>query len=189
MHVLRIATGALLLCISFTLYSGEIEYARSTHDGGEYEVEISAKLYGNWHDIYRVATDFEHLSRLSDLIVDSGVLKNENTDRPDDVRRWLITRICFPFYCFSAKLVEDVQFDGSNIIKTRIVPEDSDFEYGEAEWQINPDGDDDTVISFQSRFKPAFWIPPLIGPILVKRIMVDATSQTILAMEQIVRDK
>lgn len=185
--MLRLATGVLLLGMSAALFAGEIEYARATHTKGEYEVEISARLQGNRHDIYNVATDFEQLSRLSDIIVDSGIIETDNDTNPDIIRRWLITRICFPFYCFSATLVEDVEFNGSDIIKTSIVPEDSDFEYGEAEWHIVPEGEDNTVISFQGRFKPDFWIPPLIGPVLVKRIMVRVTSQTILAMEGLVQ--
>jgi hypothetical protein len=187
--MLRIATAALLFGISFSLNSGEIEYARASHVKGEYQVEIAAKLTGNWHDIYNVATDFEKLSRLSDIIIDSGVVESNSIDNSGTVRRWLITRICFPLYCFRATLVEDVQFNGSNIIKTNIVPDESDFEYGEAEWQIKPEGDENTVITFHSRFKPAFWVPPLIGPILVKRIMLNVTKQTILAMEKIVRDE
>ena len=187
--MLRSATCVLLLAMSFTLYSGEIEHAHASYSEGEYEVEITAKLSGKWHDIYKLATDFDQLSRLSDIIVDAGVVENENNEPSDHIRHWLITRICFPFYCFSATLVEDVQFDGSNIIKTSIVPDQSDFEYGEAEWHIEPEGEENTLISFQSRFKPDFWIPPLIGPVLVKRIMINATSQTILAMEQLVQDE
>ena len=187
--MLRLATAVLLLGMSFTLYSGDIEYAHASHSKGEYEVEIAAMLSGHWQDIYEVATDFHQLSRLSDIIVDAGVIENENDDTSEVIRRWLVTRICFPFYCFSATLVEDVQFNGSNTIKTSIIPDESDFEYGEAEWQIESEGEENTLISFHGRFKPDFWIPPLIGPVLVKRIMVNATSQTMLAMEQLVQDE
>ncbi|NIN33908.1 MAG: hypothetical protein GTO60_01845, partial [Gammaproteobacteria bacterium] len=97
--MLRITTGVLLFGISFSALTGEIEHARARHASGEYEVEISATLIGSWEDIYSVATDFEQLSRLSDVIVDSGVVENRSNEVQDIIRRWLITRICFPFYC------------------------------------------------------------------------------------------
>ncbi len=70
-------------------------------------------------------------------------------------------------------------------IKTVFVPEQSDFTYGMTEWQVTELEDSQTLIRFNSRFQPRFWVPPIIGPLLIKRKVLSATKHIIEAIEQL----
>jgi len=178
-------SGVLLLGITAMAQAGEVQHARVDHQDGEYSVDISVKVSGDRDTIYNIATDYEQLSRLSDLIIESGLTRRVEPDGTRIVRRRLVTRTCVLYFCFDAVLVEDLWEPESGLIKTVFIPEESDFLYGEAEWQVLAIDKDHTMINFTSRFKPSFWVPPLLGPLFIKRMMLGAAQQTIENIETI----
>jgi len=180
-HLFR--AGLLLCGTVMVVHAGEIQYARVEQAEGEYSVDISVKVVGDRDTIYRIATDYKQLTRLSDLILDSGLVHRVGPDGVPVVRRRLLTKSCVLRLCFKATLIEDVWEPAGGVIKTVFIPEQSDFVYGEAVWQIHRIDDENTMINFYSKFRPDFWVPPLIGPLVIKRMMLDATEQSIHNIE------
>lgn len=165
--------------------AGEVQKASVDRRKGEYFVDVEVKVSGNKNVIYNIATDYQKLSRLNKLIVESGLVHRIAPDGTSVIRRRLITRTCVMKLCFNATLIEDVWEPASGIIRTVFVPEESDFVSGEAIWQITRIDADNTLIDFHSRFRPAFWVPPLVGPYFIRRMMLDAAKETILNIEQL----
>jgi hypothetical protein len=177
--------SAVLLLGMTLVRAGEVQHARVDHQDGDYSVDISVKVSGERDTIYNIATDYKQLARLSDLIVESGLVTRVDPGGTTVVRRRLVTRTCVLYYCFNATLVEDVWEPVSGIIRTVFVPEESDFLYGEAIWRVLKIDDTHTLITFHSKFRPDFWVPPLIGPLVIKRMMLNAAEQTIENIETI----
>ena len=175
----------VLLMVSGLSRSGEIQDARLSHKDGEYQVYLSVNVDGEQPTIYRIATDYDRLAELSDIIIESGFVERQDQDGNTIVRRRLLTKTCVVIFCFIAELVEDVTNPADGIIRTVIIPEQSNFEYGEAEWEILAVDDEHTHILFTSTFKPDFWIPPLIGPIVIKKMVLNKTQQTIDIIERL----
>ena len=181
----RLLTVALVLGISIVARSGEIETARVTQQDGEYQVHLSVKVSGDQLTIYKITTDYDQLARLSDIIIESGLVERIDQDGNKIVRRRLLTKTCLILFCFVATLVEDITESGDGIIKTTIIPEESNFLYGDATWQVLESDEPYTLIIFNSRFKPDFWVPPLVGPLLIKKMVLDETKKTITNIEKI----
>ena len=181
----RLLTVALVLGISIVARSGEIEAARVTQQDGEYQVHLSVKVSGDQLTIYKITTDYDQLARLSDIIIESGLVERIDQDGNKIVRRRLLTKTCLILFCFVATLVEDITESGDGIIKTTIIPEESNFLYGDATWQVLESDEPYTLIIFNSRFKPDFWVPPLVGPLLIKKMVLDETKKTITNIEKI----
>lgn len=179
----RLLTVTVLLGISLATGAGEIEDASVSSRGGEYQVYLSVKVKGDQATIYGIATDYDQLARLTDIIIESGLEEREDQGGNKIVRRRLQTKTCVLFFCFVATLVEDVTEPGEGIIKTIIIPEESNFIYGDAQWQILESDQTHSLINFTSRFKPDFWIPPLIGPLFIKKMVLDKTRQAIENIE------
>ena len=59
---------------------------------------------------------------------------------------------------------------GNAHVRATIVPESSDFESGQASWDLVV-ADDVTYMQFSTSFDPSFWVPPVIGKWLIKREM------------------
>ncbi|MGK0298962.1 MAG: hypothetical protein ACI9XC_002587 [Gammaproteobacteria bacterium] len=181
----RLLTVIFLSGISFIATSGDIEVASVTNHEGECQVHLSVRVSGDKETIFRIATDYEQLARLSDIIIESGLIERFDQDGNKIPRRKLLTKTCVLFFCFFATLVEDVTEVGNGIIRTIIIPEESNFIYGNAEWEILASDQSHSIINFNSRFKPDFWIPPLVGPLFIKKMVLNKTQQAINKIETI----
>jgi hypothetical protein len=168
----RLLTVVWLSGISAVVTSGDIEESSISSLNGEYQIHLSVRVKGDRATIYRIATDYEQLERLSDIIIESGLIERHDQDGKKIVRRKLLTKTCVLFFCFLATLVEDVT-------------EESNFIYGDAEWEILDSDQTHSLIKFNSRFKPDFWIPPLVGPLFIKKMVLYKAQQAIKNIETI----
>lgn len=180
-----LSSGLLLLGNLVVGHAGEIQNVTITHDDGDYSVDLSIKVSGDKDTIYGIATDYKRLSRLSDVIIESGLISRDDGKGSSIVRRRIVTRACVLRFCFDTILIEDIWEPESGIIKTVFVPEDSDFLYGEAVWQVQRLDDSNTLIRFTSTFRQDFWVPPLIGTMVIKRMALNTAEYTIKNIETI----
>jgi len=49
-------------------------------------------------------------------------------------------------------------------------PARSDLEYGWARWDIGPQGSG-ALVRYEMEMVPPFWIPPVIGPLIIKAVL------------------
>lgn len=185
----RAVTALLLTWVTFTAVAGDIEYARVAHKGNEYSIDVSVRITGDQGSVYRIVTDYEQLHRLSDIIIESVLIDTGDPEGTGPIRRRVVTSTCILFFCIKAVMVEDVTAMGSEIVRTALLPEHSDFRSGTTEWHILKLDDTHTLLRFHGEFEPDFWIPPVIGPILIKKKMLNATRETILKIESIAIDE
>ena len=75
--------------------------------------------------------------------------------------------------------------DGS--VTALVVPELSDFRYGYARLNLWQEVDG-TRILIRSEVEPDFWIPPLIGPWLIKRKLLSETLETVDNLELLAKN-
>jgi hypothetical protein len=85
-------------------------------------------------------------------------------------------------FCKRVVQVQDVTRPGEYVIEAVIVPSVSDFRSGFARWQLRPQGES-TLLSFSHRFEPDFWVPPVIGPWIIKRTLISEVAETAMYIE------
>jgi hypothetical protein len=78
--------------------------------------------------------------------------------------------------------VQDVTLLAGHVIEAVILPEFSDFRSGLARWQLTARGAA-TQLEFSNSFEPDFWVPPVIGPWLIKRKLVWEVTETAMYIE------
>ena len=181
----RLIYSVVLLLASFAVQAGEVQHAYVTYRDGDYSVDIAVKINGSRDTVYAIGTDYKQMSRLSDMIIEAGMINYTDANGNTGVLRRMVTKSCILGFCFDAILIEDLWEQESGTNNSVFIPEESDFLYGEAIWQISSVDATHTLVTFSSKFKPAFWIPPLIGPLFIKRMMLDAAKQSIQNIEDI----
>lgn len=179
-----LAPALLLPGMLNMVVAGEIELANVVHQEGEYRVDITARIDGSKDRIYQIATEPETQTRLNHMIVESVLVSPTDTRKTGAVHR-IVTHACLLGFCFDATMLEDRWEPTSGTIRSVFVPELSDFRSGEAMWIITAVDQDTSSVSFHSRFRPAFWIPPLVGPYFIKQLMLGAAKETIRNMEKL----
>jgi len=73
--------------------------------------------------------------------------------------------------------------DGGDL-HAEVLPAQSDFSYGRADWQFRPAGTS-THLRFSAELEPAFWVPPLLGPWLVERSLREEAERTSAGIERL----
>jgi len=67
-------------------------------------------------------------------------------------------------------------------IAATAIAERSTVHYSRSEWSLYADSDGTTVI-YRLEFEPGFWVPPLVGPIVIKRMLLKRGAAAVEAIE------
>ncbi len=174
----------LVASASASVVAGSVQYVAAAHARGVYSVDLDMIVDADIERVQAIVTDYDGLHRLSASIVESRRLHASATDQE---RRHVVYRACFLVYCFKAAMIESVRFPSPGRIESTVEPEGSDFLAGSSEWELSPVEERQTRIRFHSRLEPRFWIPPVIGPWIIKRKMLSAAMETGIKIEQLAR--
>jgi len=170
----------LALCASGAA-AGKIYTAAVTHQSGSYFVEVDALVSAPEPAVRRLLTDYDHLSRVNPAIESSEILLERKTG---DYQVRTVTRACVWFYCKRIHQVQDVIESQDGSITAVVIPEQSDFKHGYARVNVwrEPTG---TRVLIRSEVEPDFWIPPIIGPWLIKRKLRSEALETVHNLERV----
>ncbi len=183
----------LLICVLALLFmlgppccpavaAAETERAEISFEGRTYQYIFIARMRGDINAVHAVVTDYDHMQRINDDIVESRVLARYDNG---ELKRLLRLRHCILVFCFDMDFVERVRESPGHII-TIVVPEESTFLDGTANWQLQALDGGYTRISVSARQTPRFWIPPVLGPMILKRVFMQEVAETCANIERIV---
>ena len=91
------------------------------------------------------------------------------------------------FYCKSVERTGSVEHEPLRYIKATVDPEQSDFHLSNETWEFSPEGEG-TLIKYQLEMRPKFWVPPVIGPYVLKKKMADDGIEALDRIEAIAQD-
>jgi len=161
-------TGAWLLPLGLALAApataATVLATEVTHRAGRYTVHFEVRLDADAAAVRRLLTDYDHLERLSRVVERSEQLAPDDDGRP---RVRVTMRSCVLFFCRTVRKVETIEEQPDGRLVAVADPAQSDYRYSRAEWRIVPE-DAGTRLDYRAEHEPAFFVPPFIGPWLVK---------------------
>jgi hypothetical protein len=131
--------------------------------------------------IFAVLIDYDRMNRISSVYKEFGYLEPDIDGTPI-----VYTRMegCALFYCKSMRRVERLEMQPPHYIRTVTLPEQSDFKYAISEWFLEPQPDG-TKVTYKLEMEPDFWVPPILGPWLLKRTLMNGGTRAIERIERI----
>lgn len=173
-----------LACLGFTLWApaslaATIERLEAHHNDGRYTVSFEVVLDAARDRVWRIMTDYEHLPRVSKIIAETRVLEQADTNRH---RVGVTLQACVLIFCKTVKRTVDIQARPQTEILVTEDPAQSDFRYGLEHWQVAAEGSR-TRLNYAAELVPDFFIPPLIGPAVVKYFLRREIRLTALEVE------
>lgn len=169
------------MLISPLAMSGEIQRIEVKKvASGTFGIETRIHIAVSEEQVRSRMTDYPNLPSLNSQILESELVSRE-VDGSSKVRTKV--RPCGFFFCKTINQVQLIQRQPSGSLVATIIPEESDFEEGWAEWRFLPDKEG-VVLQFQGRFKPKFWVPPLINEWVMKRMLRNELLETIVNLEK-----
>lgn len=148
---------------------------------GIYYINASSDIAASDSYVRNVLTDYLHIYRLNDSIIESRILSPIDNDK---VQVETIVQCCVPMFCKEVTRVEEISELDSGHIQTTIITDKSDFSSGSATWKIEAKGDT-THLTYQATLEPNFYIPPFVGTSLVIKNMRKEFNTTFNRIERI----
>ncbi|MGH8415239.1 MAG: SRPBCC family protein [Gammaproteobacteria bacterium] len=180
----------LLLLLIALVFGGNAQAAqfyslRVSHDGGQYQVSADVHLAAPPRQVYKVLTDYNHLTRISGAILQSRLLEQV------DAHTYIVyieSRACVMFFCQNIQETQQVVELTSQDIVAQVIPQKSNVTSGSSSWHLEPEGDG-TRMHWEMTITPDFWIPPLIGPAFVEDEMRTQGQYTAEGVEKLARER
>ena len=175
---LVIAASVTSFAFGATLRSIDVD-----REKGRYTLYAETFLNAAPIDIYEVLLDYDRFNRISRVYKEHGYLEPAADGTPI-----VYTRMegCLLFYCLNMRRVERLETEGPSYIRTVTLPEQSDFTYSMSEWELEPEANG-TRMTYLLVMEPDFWVPPIIGPWYLRRVLKRGGLRTINRIESLAR--
>ncbi len=180
-----IVVGVLLLSALHTSNARAAHFGPITivlHDGG-YVVAFDAVIDAPKNRVRSVLSDFAHLQRINPDIT-SSTFARAPSGTGERVRT--VLHFCVWFFCKNLIQVEDVSEPDADTIVARIVPGAGDFSGGVSLWRLVGNGAT-TRLHYEATRELTGWLPPFVGPAVVKRTLRARFRASIIAVERLAR--
>jgi hypothetical protein len=152
-----------------------------------YRVVADTHLDASPEAIYKVLLDFnnDRYQRISEIYKESSYLPPDGDGTP-----LVYTRVegCLLSFCRSMRRVERLEVVTPRFIRSRTVPERSDFKYSMSEWTFAAEGDG-TRVTYLMEMEPDFLLPPFVGPWLLKRTLLQGAPAAIEQIENLAQEE
>ncbi len=156
---------SLLLGLSPAAYSADILSVEVESDEGTYTLNSEVWFDASIDQIFAVYRHWEYSTKFSSAIVEARDLPSDEQGR---AQFYIRNRGCVLFFCQSFERQGYLEAEGNTELRAYADPEISDFYHSNESWRFM-ERDGGTVVTYDLSMAPKFWIPPGIGPYLIKR--------------------
>lgn len=135
--------------------------------------------------VFDVFLDWDLAVDFSSVIVAS---KNVGPDDQGGMGYYIHNRGCILFFCKTTRRNGSVTSEEYTVIRAIADPETSDFELSEETWTFS-DAGDGTLVHYELKMKPGFWVPPIVGPYMIKKKLRDEGGEAMDRIEIIAQQR
>ena len=164
--------------------TGELISAMVEHQDEHYLLSLDMRIKGKADAVYRVLVDYNHLHLINDSITSSKELDSKGSVH----RVHLVVRGCVWIFCRTVNQVQLITELSGGYIMFVTEPTKTDLRYGRGLWQVIDEGST-TRIKYNADFVPAFWVPPILGPVFFKRTLLKEGEKTINGIEHLLNQR
>jgi hypothetical protein len=180
----RLITHGLLMMFVFlaqaTTHAGELITSRITLAEDHYLIYVVMDVDADYKKVYQHLTDYDNLHKLSKSITESEIIYAAHPMYVIQVT----TYSCIGIFCQEIVQVQNTTELSRGYIQVSVVAQESDLDYGENLWHIQPH-EGGTRVTFISDMVPGFWVPPLVGTVLFKSKLLEETYAIIEGLESL----
>lgn len=172
---------ALLWILPVASQGADLRDIEVDFDGDAYTVHSAVWFAAGQQAVFEVFSDWGLSTEFSSAIVES---RNLDPEEYGTHGYYVRNRGCILFFCRSVVRVGAVERQPFDLLTAVADPEESDFAVSDERWTFEPENGG-TLVRYHLRLKPDFWVPPLIGPYIIKRKLRDDGGEALDRIEAI----
>lgn len=177
---MRLAVYMLLLAAG-TSSAAELRSVEVVHDSGEYRLVSVAWFDAGLDETYLAFSRWDLSPLFSKAVVEARDLEPGADGRPGF---YVKNRGCVLFFCKTLVREGHVEFEANTTLRAYADPARSDFEFSNESWTFTEE-DGGTSVLYELHMDPKFWVPPAIGPYMIKRKLKKDGGRAIDRIEDI----
>jgi hypothetical protein len=167
-------------------YAAQVLGVQVTHDGARFLIGMHIAIDAAPPDVFRALRDYAAMPRYNPDLV---AVRIEPTSEPNRVRLFTTVHLCVLFFCrtmHQEQLMTATANATGGILQAELIPQDGAFK-GLGHWAVNPCRDDrpQSCVDAQIELVPVFWVPPVIGPWLIRKKMYEEAERSSAGLEQV----
>jgi len=181
----RITTLAVTAGVSCSIVgvTATLDRVEITQDDGRYHVLANSFVNAPPSAVHTVLLNFDDdaYAEISEIYKESAYLEPDGDGTPI-----VFTHVegCLLLFCRSMRRVERLEVVTPRLIRTRVVPDRSDFRYAMSEWVLEPESGG-TRVTYSMTVQPDFELPPLVGPLFLRRFLLRGGVDAIDRIEEL----
>ncbi len=174
-----------VLCTVPGALGAQVEHLTVERSGEDYNVSLRAVLDAPLDQVWSVLTDYARFHEVSPAIKESEILEQRDAHTHRVRTR---AAACVLIFCKETEQVQTMHQQAPGRLAVEVDPAHSDFEFGRARWYLEA-ASDVTHLQFEARIRPAVWVPPVIGPWVVQRVLHEEARATTDGLERLARER
>ncbi len=178
---MKLAVAALLLVLPLCVGAADIQKVVVERDGDVYSMQSEVRFEATLEQLYDVLVDWDLSTQFSSVVVESRNVEPDELGRP---QFYIRNEACIMFFCKSFERAGYVETEPYVSIRAYADPERSDFHISNESWRF-VDDKDGAIVIYNLEFDPKFWVPPVIGPYLIKRKLKKDGPEALIRIDRI----
>ncbi len=177
----RVALVVALLIATSAASAADLRSIDVTYDGKLYEFESIVWFGTGIDETFEVFSRWDYSTRFS-----SAVVEARDTEIDGQSGYYVVNRGCVLFFCKTLKREGRVERELNKVMRAYADPEKSDFRRADEVWEFSEEAGGTRVI-YRLTMEPGFWVPPAIGPWMIKRKLRNEGGEAIDRIEEVAR--
>jgi len=178
-----ILSGLWALCANSAgaaeMLSIEVDYV-----DGRYSMESVIWFDAGVHETYAVFSDYDLSAEFSGAIVEARNLEPDAQGRPG---YYIRNKGCILFFCKSVVRQGHIESQDGRLLQAFTDASLSDFRFCEESWEFAEENGG-TRVRYKLLMEPDFWVPPAVGPYLIKRKLRSSGGRALSRIEAIAQE-
>ena len=175
--------AALLLGLPAT--AAELRAVEVKKEGDRYHLISTTYFEATQSQLYNTLINFDKYPLFSSAFVEA-----ENREPDEKGRPQFYTRMegCALLFCKAYIRVGYLELQPEFDIVAIVDPEQSNFAFSRERWQLSPEGEG-TIMIYNFEMEPGFWVPPIVGPFVIKRALKASGTNAVNRIEAVALGK
>src|SRR5215469_10803291 len=179
----------VLSCFAMQGHAAQVLDVQVTRDGTRFLIGMHITIDAPPPAVFRALQDYSAMMRYNP---DLRSVRVQSTGVSGRVRLFTAIHTCMLVFCktmHQEQLMTAVAGADGGVLEAQLLPDGSDFKAGSGRWTVGvcPTTAAKTCLDARIVLVPAFWVPPIIGPWVVRRKMVEEARRTGAGLEVVAR--
>lgn len=182
-----LCTALALACLAKSAAAGEIRAVQVARRGSHFTILMRLAFAAPPWAVFAALQDYAAMPHYNP---DLRSVRVEPTGEPGRIRLFTLVHACVLIFCrtlHQEQIMSATAGAHGGVLRATLVPHGGSFRSGHARWTVRlcRRGREPTCLDARIHLQPAFWVPPLIGPWMLRHKMEQEARRSGRGLEQI----